>query len=353
MKNLALFLPLLLIMAVLVSPGTAQILEDEFPPVEPIQKDLRAATTMIQQRADLEKDILFTPVEGPIDPHTYIVGPGDILGINIVATENVTIPVRINPTGDVIIPGVGIVDIAGKTLAEAKQSIVKYVADHGQRSALVDVTLNGIRSFKVLVTGAVQNPGFVEVSGVDRVYDAILKAGGLQKYAHRETISLKRGGETYEINLKEFLTVGDLSQNPFLLERDVVDIPFNDYAVEKKLDVNEYNRHQVIVSGFVNQNNTTTAFNYLPGYKVRDYIAMTGGPKEAGKALWTGKQSKAIIYRAEGTVIKNAIDEHVLPGDVIIVPPTLAYQILGGEGIVRTLTAVATLLVYYEYTRNR
>ena len=120
-----------------------------------------------------------------------------------------------------------------------------------------------------------------------------------------------------------------------------------------KININEYNRHQVIVSGFVNQNNTITAFNYLPGYTVRDYIAMTGGPKEAGKAIWTGKQSKARIYRADGTIIKNALDEHVLPGDVIMVPPTLAYQILGGEGIVRTITAVATLLVYYEYTKNR
>jgi hypothetical protein len=80
---------------------------------------------------------------------------------------------------------------------------------------------------------------------------------------------------------------------------------------------------------------------------------MTGGPKEAGKAIWTGKQKNARIYRADGTVIKNALDEHVLPGDVITVPPTLAYQIFGGEGIVGTITAVATLLVYYEYTKNR
>jgi hypothetical protein len=69
---------------------------------------------------------------------------------------------------------------------------------------------------------------------------------------------------------------------------------------------------------------------------------MAGGTKEQGASFRSGNINKTIIYRLDGTKLKNAIDEIVLPGDMIEVPPSLLYQIVGGDGIIRTLASIAS-----------
>ncbi|RMF10087.1 MAG: hypothetical protein D6762_02350, partial [Candidatus Neomarinimicrobiota bacterium] len=59
------------------------------------------------------------PVDKPIDPRTYLLGPGDVLGYDLVYTENFSGEVAVGPSGDVLIPGIGLVNVNGVTLEEA------------------------------------------------------------------------------------------------------------------------------------------------------------------------------------------------------------------------------------------
>ena len=119
-------------------------------------------------------------------------------------------------------------------------------------------------------------------------------------------------------------------------------VPYSDYANSLGLTFGEYNNHQVIVYGFVNRSGGSNSFKYFPGYTARDYIAMAGGTKERNAIFRIGKINKTIIYRPDGTKIKNAIDEIVLPGDMIEVPPNLLYQTVGIQGIIGTLASIAS-----------
>jgi protein involved in polysaccharide export with SLBB domain len=59
------------------------------------------------------ENITYTPIEKPINPDTYIIGPGDLIGINILSAENISFQIRVGPVGEIMIPLVGILNISG------------------------------------------------------------------------------------------------------------------------------------------------------------------------------------------------------------------------------------------------
>ena len=62
---------------------------------------------------NLDKYNVIASLEGAISPDQYILGPGDELGISIIMGENLTLPIKITPTGDIFIPSVGLVNVSG------------------------------------------------------------------------------------------------------------------------------------------------------------------------------------------------------------------------------------------------
>ena len=261
-------------------------------------------------------------------------------------------PIRINPVGEILIPSVGILNDDGISLTNARTKISDYVMKVAIKNAVINVTLLDMRRFKIQVLGAVHNPGFIYVTPMDKVYDAILQGGGVQKYAHPEVVKIIRDNKTIEIKLKEYLNGNDMLQNMSLKEGDIILVPFSEYAIKNGLASSTYNNHQVIITGYVNLNSRGNSFKYYPGYTVYDYIAMAGGTKESGSIFKMGNIKKSIIYRSSGEKIKNAIDEIVLPGDVIEILPSLLYQIVGRDGTIRTFASIiSSAYLIYAFTR--
>ena len=289
------------------------------------------------------ENLTYTPIENTINPDIYILGPGDLLGINIISTKNISLPVRINPIGEIMIPSIGVLNVNDISLTNARIKISDYITKTFLQNAIINVTLLDIRRYKIQVLGAVHNPGFIYLTPVDKVYDALLQTGGVQKYAHPEIVIIMRGEKTIEVKLKEYISGRDMTQNVLLKPGDLVFVPFSDHAKSIGLTDVEYNSHQITVYGFVNKGNSSNSFQYYPGYTARDYIALAGGTKEQGSSFRSGNINKAIIYRSNGEKIKNAIDEIVQTGDLIEVPPSLLYQVVGSDGIIKTVTTIASI----------
>ena len=302
---------------------------------------------------NIEK-LTYTPVEKSINPNTYILGPGDLLGINIISTQNISTPIRVNPVGEIMIPSMGILNVNGISLTDARTKISDYIIENTLKNAIVNVTLLDIRRFKLQVLGAVHNPGYIYVTPVDKVYDAILQSGGVQKFAHPSIVKIIRGEKTIEVKLNEYISGRDISQNIALNDRDIIFVPYSDYASSIDLNLDSYNKNQVTVYGFVNKNSGGNVFRYFPGYTARDYIAMAGGTKEQNASFRVGNINRTIIYRSDGSKIKNAINEIILPGDMVEVPPNLLYQLVGGDGVIGTLGAViSSAYLIYRYVQDQ
>ena len=58
-------------------------------------------------------------LEKTVDPKDYIIGPGDVFGININTLEKMFFSASVGPVGDILIPGIGSVEISGFSLEQS------------------------------------------------------------------------------------------------------------------------------------------------------------------------------------------------------------------------------------------
>ena len=135
------------------------------------QSDMRIGSLNNFQRQDLYndsdnlkslnlesyKDV--ASLENAISSDKYILGPGDELGISIIMGENLTVPTKVTPTGDLFIPSVGLVNVSGETLDEARKKIKAFIIENAFPNAKVNIALLNIRKFQMQVVGAVNSSG--------------------------------------------------------------------------------------------------------------------------------------------------------------------------------------------------
>jgi polysaccharide export outer membrane protein len=163
-------------------------------------------------------------LEGTLDPHLYILGPGDVLQIGFWGDVNRQESVAVNPSGEILVPPVGPLEVSGKTLAEVRDLVKSVLSDY-YRPSILSVSLVSLRTFNVHVVGFVNSPGAVEVSGVTRVSQAVASAGGVLAGGSTRNIVVRRSGGTLRADLTGYLNIGDNTFNPFLSDGDEVYVP--------------------------------------------------------------------------------------------------------------------------------
>ena len=168
-----------------------------------------------------------TILEETIDPDKYIVGPGDQFAINIISSDGVfNYILEVTPTGDLLLPLIGLINIDQLSLKAAIEQIKNLGISKYENSKL-EITLIKLRSFKVYVAGAIKESGFVVVSAIDRLSNVIKKAGGFVPLSKEfNIVIIHQDGTIDNINYLEFLRTGDMSQNPIINNGDQINIPY-------------------------------------------------------------------------------------------------------------------------------
>lgn len=216
-------------------------------------------------------------LEKPIDPETYIVGPGDILSVNIWSAPPLNFTVQITTEGTAIIPTVGEVKVSGLTLSEAKKSIIQKIKSKYITSEIT-TTLIVPRSFNVTVTGYVLNEGKYKVRSIDRVSSAIglaflptdsfqlMRRGTIVDSVNFRKILLKRNGEVVNVDLRKYFATGDDKYNPYLRE--------GDWIIVQRRDMSSF----VAIYGAVNK---PGVYEFVQGDKLTDIVEIAGGTIES------------------------------------------------------------------------
>lgn len=164
-------------------------------------------------------------LRGPVDEQLYVVGPGDEFAVTVPGVTVETYRLAVSPEGDVLIPGVATVRVAGAPLAEAKRLIGEALAKRF-RSVDVRVSLASLRRLEVHVTGNVGHPGSYVGSALDPASVLLDAAGGLAEGASRRDIRLiRRDGSVVRVDLVRYERLGDLAANPPILDGDVLHVP--------------------------------------------------------------------------------------------------------------------------------
>ena len=114
----------------------------------------------------------FSPVTDLPAGSDYPLGPGDELVIQIWGMLNGNSRVEIENNGEIFLPKIGRIPLAGKTFAESaeiiKQNIKQYYKDFQ-----VSVTLGKLRTIKIFVAGEIKRPGGYDVSSFSTLLNFI------------------------------------------------------------------------------------------------------------------------------------------------------------------------------------
>jgi len=97
---------------------------------------------------------------------------------------NASYEAEVLPEGQLFIPDVGMVRVAGMKLRDAQQAILSKF-ERLFRKVKISVSLADLREFEVAVLGEVQHTGTYTVTAVDMVSEVIKEAGGLIRGGYR------------------------------------------------------------------------------------------------------------------------------------------------------------------------
>jgi len=116
-------------------------------------------------------------------PADYTLGPDDQIVVRAEDVDEITqTPIRIDPKGNINLPLVGRLHVAGMTAEQLenflKDRLKKYLQDPE-----VFVYLSDLRSQPISILGAVNNPGVHQLEGHKTLFEILSLAGGLRQDA--------------------------------------------------------------------------------------------------------------------------------------------------------------------------
>lgn len=165
----------------------------------------------------------------------YTVGGNDILGIKVYNEPELTQEkLRVSSDGLISFPFIGKVKVAGQTTSEIEDEITSRLSEGGYFiRPHISVRVEEYRSKKVLVMGAVENPGSYSLEEAVQVLDIISQAGGIDsEEAGRMGILVRKektNGQSQklavQIDLSELLSGSGTTQNLYLKDKDVLYVP--------------------------------------------------------------------------------------------------------------------------------
>lgn len=209
----------------------------------------------------------------PYDPgrYAYRVGPGDQLRIQVWTTperaptgsDAALRPAEgpvIDETGHFFYPFVGEVRAQGRTVSDIRNELTErlraYITD-----PQVEVAVQQFRAHSVMITGAVGGAGPTTLTNVPLRLIELINSAGAGEDADLSRVEVRRRGQTFTVNVRAFLEMGDYRQNPVMLPGDVVFVP-------------ELRNNKVFVFGEI----ATTEVQLDPGGKsLTELLAELGG----------------------------------------------------------------------------
>lgn len=245
---------------------------------------------------------------------SYHIGPRDQVEVRVFEAEELNVTRRVSEEGDINLPLVGNVAVAGLTEGEASQRIKGVLEAQVLQRASVSVQVLEFRARPISVIGAVRQPGALAFSGPWSLLEALTAAGGLAQ-EHGEIIHVLRrsnNGLSDQISIaaNDLLVRADPRVNIPIFPGDLINVPG---AVE----ITVYCLGEISEPGAV-------TFKSSQRITLLTVVAQAGG-------LTDRASSKIVIKRTMGgkaseipadykrILAGKAPDVELQPGDVVVV----------------------------------
>jgi polysaccharide export outer membrane protein len=134
------------------------------------------------------------------------------VGVEVFGEDDLRTSGRLNPEGNLSVPLLGSVRLAGLTLTQAASKLTELYGRDYLVNPKVNIMLLGFAKRRFSILGQVARPGSYEMpesspSGID-LLEAIALAGGYTRIAAPERITVRRqtasGDQIFKVNAKKF-----------------------------------------------------------------------------------------------------------------------------------------------------
>jgi polysaccharide export outer membrane protein len=163
-----------------------------------------------------------------VEKESYIIGPSDVLEINVWKEPDLTRNVEVRMDGMITLPMINDIQAENMTLMELQEKIEEGYKEFVSMPE-VTVILVASNSRRVYMLGKVGSPGEYPLKKSMTFLQAISIANGLGRWADKGNIRLIRkiDGEeqTFRIDYDAIVSGKDLSQNILLQPDDTIFVP--------------------------------------------------------------------------------------------------------------------------------
>src|SRR5215472_2583801 len=167
----------------------------------------------------------FAPFDLLQVPSDYIIGAGDGLQVRIWGQLEADLRVTVDRSGQVYIPRVGPISVAGVHYGELEQYLKNEVSKIFRNFNLT-ATVARLRSIQVLVVGNARYPGTYTISSLSTLVNAVFVSGGPTPQGSLRHIQVRRDGATVtDFDFYDLIIKGDKSKDVRLQPGDVLYIP--------------------------------------------------------------------------------------------------------------------------------
>jgi polysaccharide export outer membrane protein len=178
-----------------------------------------------------QKEISAQPTsQSPVPPDSdkYLIGPADILFIQVWNEGHLSQKVMVRSDGKISLPLIDEVQAAGLTPMRLKEVLTQKFKQFVE-IPIVTVMVTDANSFKVYLGGQIVKPGVYTLVEEITLLQLVTMAGGLTEWANpRKILLVRKEGEKerrFTLNYKKIISGEDLSHNMILKPGDTIIVP--------------------------------------------------------------------------------------------------------------------------------
>lgn len=195
-------------------------------------------------------------------PNNYVIATGDQMSVQVYGDQDQTYTLDVTNEGNVNVPMVGPVKVAGMTYEGAKERLKGVMKSHYSFSDFA-VRMTKYSTIQATLVGDVKNPGLYNLSSFATVKDLLLEAKGVSETGSVRNVIIKRNGhEIANVDFYDLFFNGNSLSKMILKQGDVI-------VVKKAAKL-------VSVDGYVNN---TAIFELKEGETLEKLIYYAGGMK--------------------------------------------------------------------------
>ena len=271
----------------------------------------------------------------PANSSALAIGPGDEVEVTVYGAPDLSGHTRVSPDGNISMPLIGYVRIAGLSSSEAQAAIETQLRQNNVvNDPQVSVYVKEYTSSGISIAGEVTRPGVYSALGPHRLFDILQTAGGLSEKASGSVTISHKGNEENPVTV-------ELSKNPAEMARSNVELHPGDTVFVAKAAM-------VYVLGEVNKPGAYI-LNSTGAVTVLQVVAAAGGPTHAAAVGGTrmlrrtpnGLQELPVPLKA--LLRGKTADIPVSADDILFVPSSRIKTIVAASTVIATSTATAAV----------